>query len=292
MQTIGCTQMMEKYMDSKLENSAEIDNRNRPGRSDLYDYYAFNEQSSPELVETALKVHAEGYTTMGFVSSDAVGPDGKLVQQIDHSRGENVDYFLLIDPGDLANKATVRKINLLPGLSLENLPGYQLTKGGLYLQTQEYFDELLTQGFQIKEISGLARTKDAPPAMVYELLRDLLHNSLTKNEAWFFSIVSSTLDSLTKYLGKSAFEILGDAVNINDHRVNEIVSLVPALLLPDKFLDNLLDDIGKESSSTRESKKLIGMFLYMSEGLERGEISDDVYNYRQNILDYLSSLEK
>lgn len=277
-------------MNPKLENLNVAPSELKRDRNDLYVHYAFNESSDPELVEVALKVHAEGYTTMGFVGSDAVDSDGKLIQQIDHSRGENVDYYLLVDPRDSDNKSTVRKINLLPSLVLEDLPGYALTKSSQYPDTQNYLSELRDKGFNIKELSGLARTKNAPPAMVYELLRDLLHTSLTKNEAWFFSIVSSTLDSLTKYLGKSAFGVLGDAVNINDSRVNEIVALVPTILFPDQFLDNLLDDIKKETLE-KKSKKLIGMFLYMSEGLLQDEISDNVYNYRRSVMDYLSSLE-
>ena len=163
MQTIDCPQGTEKYMNPRLENSAETEFRNRPNRNDRYEYFAFDEQSNPELAESALKVHAEGYTTMGFVSGDAVGPDGKLIQQIDHSRGENVDYFLLIDPENPNNKATVRKINLPLGSSIENLPGFQLTKVRQYLNTREYLDGLMEQGFQITELSGLARTKNAPP---------------------------------------------------------------------------------------------------------------------------------
>ena len=276
-------------MNPKLENLNIVSSEQKRARNDLYVHYAFNDSSNPELVDIALQVHAEGYTTMGFVSNDAVGPDGKLIQQIDHSRGKNVDYFLLVDSGNSDNKATVRKINLWPGSELTDLPGYALTKTGQYPETQSYLSELRDQGFNLKELSGLARTKNAPPAMVYELLRDLLHSSLTKNEAWFFSIVSGTLDSLTKYLGKSAFEILGDAVNINDSRVNEIVALVPTILFPDQFLDNLLGDINKETIEEKR-KKLIGMFMYMSEGLSEDEISNNVYNYRKLVMDYLSSL--
>jgi hypothetical protein len=281
---------MEVYK-TPMEQELSASTSNEQVNSDQYYHYSFTELTNPELVDVALRVHAEGYTAMGFVSSDAVDPDGKLTEQIDHSRGDNVDYFLLVDRNDTNNKATIRKINLAPEDKVNKLPGYSLTESGLYPHSVQHLSQLSLSGYEIKELSGLARTAEAPPVMIYAILKDVLHSSLSDQEAWFFSIVSNTLNSLTKYLGKSAFKILGEEVRIKDYRVQEQVVLVPAIFMPDQYLDNLIDDI-EGAETPQASQKLLSMFLFVSEGLGEKEMSAKAYDYRQRVFEFLNNLEK
>lgn len=260
-------------------------------RHDQYEHYAFNESTNPELVEIALKVHAEGYTSMGIVSSNVLEPEGKFAEQVDHARGENVDYFLLVDPKNRSHKATVRKINLSPGEKATALPGLQLTKGAIHKEGIDYLTTLVESGYHLKELSGFSRTKEASPAMAYELLRDVLHRALNKNEAWFFCILSNTLKSLKQYLGESTFKLLGDGTNINDEWVNQSMRFIPTVLLPDKLLSSLIYDI-ERSENERDKRKLLGMFMYASEGLSKVYMDSASYDYRTRLFDYLRSQEK
>ncbi len=259
-------------------------------RHDVYEHYSFNERSDPELVQTALRVHAEGYTTMGFVSDDAVDNDGKLIDSIDHARGEFIDYFLAVNPVNASDMSTMRKINIPPGGSVENLPAFQLTKDGLYEEGVTLLEDLKQDGYQIKEIAGLARTKEASPKAVYELLRDAFQASLLQNEVWFFSIVSSTFDSLTKYFGKSTFKVIGEDIKINDYRVNERIQLRPSLLMVDKLFESMIYDI-ENSKGNKEKQRILGMFLYFSDGLPRDRMGVGPTSYRDNLLTFLAQME-
>ena len=251
-----------------------------PPRNDLYDHYYFSETSDPGLVEIARRVQADGYTTMGFVSGDAVAPDGTLIDSIDHSRGDYTDYYLAVSPSNANDKATMRKINLPPYGSVEDLPAYALSKEGLLRGSLERLHDMQRHSLNIKEIAGLARTREASPIGVYELLRDVLQESLGRDEVWFFSIVSGTYDSLTKYFGKSAFSIIGEDVKINDPRVDEKVLLKPVLLFPDHLFESMIYDV-ENSSNVRERRKILNMFLYFTEGLTETTMGEYVSNYRQ-----------
>ena len=165
---------------------------------------------------------------------------------------------------------------------VEDLPAFQLSKSGFYSEGPAFLHNLERDGYQIKEIAGLARTKDASASSVYELLRGVFHDSLTRNEAWFFSIVSSTYDAITRYFGQTAFTVIGDDVKINDYRVNERIQLRPSILIPDNFLTSLLYDI-ERSTDHKAQIKLIGMFIYLTDGLTDDLMGDKVSNYRREL---------
>lgn len=260
-----------------------------PTRQDRYVQSEFNEFTNPELVELALRVHAEGYTTMGFVSEDAVKPDGTLDDAVDHSRGEYTDYFLAINPDNPKDIATMRKINIPPDGTVQDLPAYQLTKNGLYEEGLIFLNNVDTS--KVNEIAGLARTKEAPASAVYELLRSAFQSSLGKEEVWFFSIVSSTYESLTKYFGEHAFTVIGEDVKIDDSRVNDNIQLRPTILTVDKLFESMIYDI-ENLENKRDRRKVLGMFLYFTEGLRPEEAGEQAMSYRKSILDFLSSLEQ
>jgi len=257
-------------------------------RSDLYIHLSGNEITDPALVELALKVHAEGYTTMGFVSEDAVSPEGMLDETIDHSRGYFTEYYLAVNPNNKRDMVTMRKINMPPKGSVEDLPAFQLTKEGLFCEGITHLKALHEEGYHIKEIAGLARTKEASRIGVYELLRGVLQNALNNNEAWFFSIVSTTFDSLTKYFGSTAFNVIGSDVKINDYRVNERIKLRPSILLPDKLFQSMIKDI--ETDVNLDSRfNIIKMLLYFSEGLDNERMGNDVVDYIGQIKSFINS---
>ena len=257
-------------------------------RHDVYEHYSFNERSDPELVQTALRVHAEGYTTMGFVSDDAVDDDGRLIDSIDHARGEFIDYFLAVNPVNASDMSTMRKINIPPGGSVENLPAFQLTKDGLYEEGVTLLEDLKQDGYQIKEIAGLAKSEEGSPIGLYEILRNVYHSTLGKNEVWFFSIVTTTFDSFIRHFGKSAFKVIGDDVKIFDKRVNKDIKLRPALLDVDRSLEIMIKDI-ELSENKKERQRLLNMFLYWSDGLEAKDMGQKAADYKDDLMTLLNN---
>ena len=254
-----------------------------PPRHDLYEHYAGNEFTNPELVDTALRVHAEGYTTMGFVSDDAIAPDGTLDETIDHSRGCFTDYYLAVNPGNARDMATMRKINIPPSGTVEDLPAFQLSKEGLYPEGISFLRNLESDGYHIKEIAGLARTKESPASSVYELLRSVLQEALHKDEVWLFSIVSSTFDSLTKYFGHTAFNVIGADVKINDYRVNERIQLRPSIVIPNMLFESMIRDV-EHASSPKSQLKILGMFMYFTDGINEATMGERSAAYRRSLL--------
>jgi len=111
---------------------------------------------------------------------------------------------------------------------------------------------------------------------------------LNNNEAWFFSIVSTTFDSLTKYFGSTAFNVIGSDVKINDYRVNERIKLRPSILLPDKLFQSMIKDI--ETDVNLDSRfNIIKMLLYFSEGLDNERMGNDVVDYIGQIKSFINS---
>ncbi len=274
-----------------LEYKQLIATESMPVRHDIYKHYLFNESTDPALVETALKVHAEGYTAMGFVSEDAVDPNGVLDSSIDHSRGVFTDYYLAVNPNDPNDMATVRKISTPLYGSFEDLPAFQLSKDVLYPEGIALLNELEANGYQIKEIAGLARTKSANPMSVYELIREVFQTSIIRDEAWFFSIVSSTFNSITQYFGKTAFRVIGQDVRINDYRVNEKIQLKPSILVPNQSFKLLIEDINN-TTTPKAKRRLLSMFLYLSENLGEDIVGHEVFDFRNRHLSELELVEQ
>jgi len=256
-----------------------------PPRQDYYQHFTFNQLSDAELVHTALRVHAEGYTTMGFVSGDAVNPDGTLDESIDHSRGCFTDYYLAVKPDNPEDMATMRKIHIASGSSVTDLPGFGLCREGLHQNTINYLNELEMSGFCIKEMAGLARTKSAPAAVVYELLRFAIQGALGNDEIWYFCLVLDTFDSLAKYFGRSTFIVIGEDVKLSDERVSERIQLRPSIVVLDKLFVSMIKD-AEEARDSKAQQKILGMLLYITEGLDDSKLGEEVADYRRKLLTF------
>jgi len=247
-------------------------------RADLYTHQSGNEFTDPDLVKQALRIHAEGYVTMGFVKEEAVAQEGILDDAIDHSRGCFTEYFVATNPNNSKDMATMRKISIPTTGSIEDLPAFELTKEALYSDSVTQLKELAHRGYDIKEIAGLSRTKEASSFAVYELLRSVIQDALYKDEVWFFSIVTTTFFSLRKYFGKSAFHVMGDDVKINDHRVNDRIKLKPVILIPSTAFLEMIQEI-ESMPDNASRKKIIGVFNYFTEGLEPESLDSKVADF-------------
>lgn len=251
-------------------------------RNDRYTHFTVRENENPQLAEIAWRIHAEGYHAMGFVKDTALTQDGFLANGIDKARGESVDYKLAIHPEDSEDAATVRKFNLSDGQSYVDLPAYSLCKDALFDEGKAFLDSIPNQEESVKEIAALARTANAHPIAVHELFRDIIHEAISKNETWFFSIVSSTHESLVKTLGKDNFWIIGEDVSIPDDRVNPEIKLRPIIVRPDIFIDNLLAAY-ENADNPVDKVRLQRSFIFFTEGLAPEYMSDSVRDAAQQM---------
>lgn len=253
----------------------------RPYRNDDYVFKRFTETTSPELVAGARQLHALGYEDMGFIYKDAIDDNGFLNSDIDHARGSTVEYYIGIEPSDKNQedspsiRTTLRKISIPSDGTLDDLPAYQLCRESLYPEEKAKLLSIDNPHKYIKEISALARSPETGPMATLEVLRDVLHESLGKNELWFFSMVNTTYDSLVESFGPKAIRQIGDAVKINNPLVPDHITLVPAVVEIDHFLFNI-SEAAMNSIDQFQQRKFLRSLEYFANGLRDQEMDDEV----------------
>lgn len=249
----------------------------------------FVEDTRPELVAEAWRVHAEGYVDMGFVLPWAV-IDGALPGDIDKARGPNVDYYLATTwaPDATLNlveqKSTMRKINIPSGEGLEALPAYRLSVDHLYPEYRDMLESLESSGIRLKEIAALSKASNTTPVAIFEVLRAAYQEALGKDEVWFFSIVSTTFSSLSDNFGTDAIRQIGRPIVFDDARIDSRVSLVPGMVVIEQFLDGI-QYAYEQSVDPRESARLGRSFLFFAEGLSDDQIGPDSAALRRRIIE-------
>lgn len=278
-------------MTLNIESAINPGMERRTGRLDRYYIRDFTELSSPDLAHQAHRVHGEGYVNEGFVKRWALNEAGTLPADIDKARGANVDYYLSTG-WDVDSKnslttewATMRKINIPENGTLDDLPAYQLCQDYLDPVYREYLESLEQPAESVKEIAALARTENASPLAVFELLRDSLQDARDHNEIWFFSIVSRTYDSLADNFGTTAIRRIGSPVMFHDERINSDVSLIPALVHTHEFVDDIRRTL-EQTDDLRKKKQLTRSFMFFTEGLADHTLTEESKELR----DYVQTL--
>lgn len=236
------------------------------------------EESDPSLVAEAFRIHGAGYLSMGFLSGEALTDEGFVHPDIDRSRGATTEYYLAANRSNAGDCATLRKVRLRPGASIEDFDCYELCRKSLSPEGEAFVAEMSSRPESVVEISALARTPDASPAAVWHLLRTAIHDSMAKEEHWFFCLVVSTFESLASHMGPSFMSILGDDVSIEDGRVNSDVTLRPITFDTLTFLDSMLAD--HERAAGRPRSRLERSLLFFSDGLAENALSPAVAAFR------------
>jgi tRNA threonylcarbamoyladenosine dehydratase len=248
-------------------------------RQDQFLQLQYTEADCPLLAEAAWRLHAQGYQAKGFVTRAAINERGWLPEDIDKSRGPNIRYTLAMD-AEGNYPATLREFVPGPGETYKDLPAYRLCERGLSPMGLELLQQQADRGSTIKEIGAMAGTN---PRAVFEVIRNTIQNSIGKGETLFFSIVSTTYESLERNFGTGNLITIGEDMRIDDTRVNQDIRLRPAVLFPDTFNDNLLTAY-ERAQSTQERAVLERSLLFYTDGLEPSRMSDRVYRARQGLL--------
>lgn len=248
----------------------------RSDRGDKYAYGSFDsEGDNPELTELARRVHARSYLGEGFVSDAALAPDGTLEEGIDKLRGEGITYYIGYDlEGDEPRAcSTLRKMRLMAGDTIENLPGYAQSRSILPLETQEWLSTIPSE--HLREIGSFGHVPEVSSKAGLELLRHVLQDSLGKNEVWFFTMVSTNVARLVKHFGPEAVRIVGAPVKIEDVRVND-VHLVPTVVDVDSFYANVIGSIHAEADDVKRQHYALSV-LNFAEGLRADQVGETVF---------------
>lgn len=164
-----------------------------------------------------------------------------------------------------------------------DLPGYQMSRDYIDSDVSDALESMEDADKRLKEITALAGTQESTPLAVFELIRDEMHASIGKREVWFYSIVSTTLDSLAENLGTKAMQKVGDPVPIDNPWVQEKIRLVPVVTDVDTFIRDIYDAAMSESQPRLKAKQLRS-FLFYSEGLGSDKLDADLALAREDLL--------
>lgn len=266
-------------------------------RNDQYVHSTFTEYSDPQAVEQAWRTHATGYRLAGFVNESAITDEGFLSAELDGSRGPNTEYFMAVNPSNPSDVFTIRKDNLPEGGTYRDLPAYKLCADALSADGLAYLDGLADQETRVKEIGALAGSAQSNPLGAHELYRTLIHEAMGKDEVWFFTVVSSTYNSLAKGYGYKNFEPIGEDVQIPDERVNPELWLRPTIVRPDEFIDNILEayleakdryrhavesgDPRAAKSALSEAARLQRSHVFFTDGVPEDQLSELSAGYKK-----------
>lgn len=265
-------------------------------RKDAFKYRLVREAAygdSDPLIAQALRIQADGYTNdKEFVEPHAVEEDGALPDDIDEARGKNVDYIIGIpkdskkdfaDSG-LEQGVSVRKMHIPEGGSLKDLPFYKKSYESLYPDYSEYLDSV--DPSKIKEIAALSKLPGTSNKGVFEILRAVHQDALGKGEVWVFSIVSTTFNVFKHEFGDTAIQQIGDKVKFQDERIKENVELVPAILHPDVFIDELRRAALAEceTGNTQQAHRIMRSFAFFTDGLSNDQLSEESYSLKSDII--------
>jgi len=250
--------------------------------SDRYVHFTVTEANNLYAAHEAWRIQAEGYLDMGFVTEEALTPEGYLVPELDKSRGKDVEYHLAVNPCNMDDCATVRKVSPPKDGTYRDLPSYKMAEPAIYPDGRQALDGITEQDRRLKEISALARTKDGSAVGVYEIFRKLIQDATGSDEVWFFSTVSTTFQSLVRSFGERNFAIIGDDISMPDARVNSSITLRPTIVTPGTFIERVLDaHISTEGKGKGTLKR---SFLFLADGLEESRMSPRVVMARNAML--------
>ncbi len=261
-----------------------------------------NDWSAAVVIDDAFDTHAQGYVQAGFFAThDAVTRDpvtGKLrvdSESIDRAWGPNVLYHVAVNPADINDRATMRKVRMVSS-DLHTLPSYDKFEGTLSDTGRAHLGRILESGAELFEIAALAHSAAGSPEGIHEVVRSevqrayladhpaLQRSPLHPPEEWGFAIVTSTFDTFVSRWGRHNFTVIGDDVQIDDERVDsQRVALRPTILSPSRFFDNIYRSYTEETSISAR-RRLAEELVYMTEGIDDQLLPSDVRLARQQMI--------
>lgn len=253
---------------------------------DKYEHFSFTANSRPDLHNYALRIHAEGYVNMQIVQASALTDSGILIGAADEYREDNVEYYLSINPKNLKDAATLRKISLPLGANHTYLPAYTHTHDSLWEEGLSIIENLPNQADTLKEISAMSRTKDSSSLSIFETLRDVFKKSVGKGELWFCSLLVPTHETLVKNFGEHCFRLIGNDVMINDGKANLDMKFRPVIFQPDFCLSNMLDDY-RNTEDPKAKNRILRSFMFFNYGISDELKDPEVSSFYHDLCDKL-----
>ena len=245
----------------------------------------FTEEQYPEGALRAQQIQGESYVTKGFVFETALDEYGRLMPELDRSRGSNVEYYWATSKKENTSgekgQASLRKISSPEGGALEDLAAYRYCRDTIDPLAEDLLRQSVAEdgGSSIKEIAALSKTNNASSHVSFELLREITQESIRNDthEKWLITFAQSAYTSLHARFGGVTLQVVGEpvAVDVGDERTSDELRLIPTLVEPCLSLDGIVDAIHL-AKTPLERKRLCEGLLFMVDGLEDQYLSEAV----------------
>lgn len=250
-----------------------------------YTIQTFTETNNPSGAFRAQQIQGESYVAAGFVYPSGLDEYGRLLPELDRSRGDNVTYKLATAiNGDPADQAALRIIPLSEGGRLEDMAAYKYCKDDLFegaaealeLHIAEYGPESL------KEIAALSKADKAGQLSSFELIRNVVQEAVRDetNEAWLITFAKPAFDAIQKNFGPRSLTQIGNPVQVDvgDPRTSDKLRLIPTIIKPCQVLDGLLLDLDEAEPVSDQHRIYVRTLLFLADGMKESELSEAVYD--------------
>lgn len=240
------------------------------------------EDQNPEVVLKAQQIHGMSYVNWGYFDATGQTPDGRLVPELDGTRGEPggkrvANYLVASRIGrSLAEAtATVRLLDIGPSGSIEDLPTYKYFQGTMDVDVKRRLQNVLALHGKraLREVAALATIADDEHRASWELVRSMIQNCMFKaetyghRELYIASFTNKSLQPCLEFIDRKSVNILGDPVQIflDDPRSRSI-HVTPVLIDLSVVVDNTIASINNCTDESR-LKRLTAKLDFLTDGL-------------------------
>ena len=242
-----------------------------------FDVVSFTESQWPEGAFAAQQVQAASYLDMGYVKADAIDDDGRLHQELDHSRDGSGTYFAALDAAGTI-QASIRLTELQPGEDLVELPSYRHAQTAISDEAGEEIARLRRIGARLVDGSALCKLPTASPLASYAVIREAIRHGIRADSevVWLMTVTTAAWQTLKSAFGSAMWQIGGDVPT--EHGDDRVVptKLIPAMAAMKAVPARLVEDIeATEDPATRS--RLIRTLALIVDGLEDHHLGADPF---------------
>ena len=253
----------------------------RATRDDRYLHFVCRQGEQPDVVDKARRVHAETYLHQGLVKAHAVDPLTRHLRASVDKAGERRDatYYFAQNPVDARDCATARLVGSTQ-TTLHDLPSYPLCAEGIDAETERdltYLQE--AHGYQFRELSAMVKSSTGAHLGILEVIRALLHDTVSKKMIIYCSMVLEVYDLMTSYFSAANYRPIGRDTKIHESEFyGRDIVFRPVIIEPDEFANRIFDAY-LMCDDPEVKRAHLSALLFMARGLDPGVLREDVQDF-------------
>ena len=247
---------------------------------------------SDHAVALGRRTMLAGYVETGLAKPAAESEKHFLLDGIDKSGhlATGVVHFVARHQLDKADTATAR---LIDAPDPTELATYGLVKDGIQGKVVDTLRGHVKDGMKLQEMGALAKSfaahkKDLDPNSTStpgaaEVIRNVLGYTAGKNTVLYCSMVKEAQAGLVKVLSPDNLEVVGTPVVLEENEFRKETTLLPIIIYPDKFVDNIVRAINT-AKDPRTQTRYAGSLMFFTDQLSPDRMSDEANAAREFIL--------